>query len=42
MEITSCFTRRSPHHHALTAGPLQPGPARHLHHRRLRRGRRPV
>ena len=29
-------------HDAIRPGPRQPGPARHLHCRRLRRGRRPV
>jgi len=33
---------RSPHHDEVRPGPRQPGPARHLHSRRLRRGRRPV
>ena len=34
--------RRSAHHDAVRPGPRQPGPARHLHRRRLRCRRRPV
>jgi integrase len=32
-----CLPRRPPNHHALRPGTHQPGPARHLHRRRLRR-----
>jgi hypothetical protein len=38
----SRLTRRSPDHNAIRPGPRQPGPARHIHRRRLCRGRRPV
>jgi integrase/recombinase XerD len=36
-----CLARRPANHDAIRE-PAQPGPARHLHRRRLRRGRRPV
>jgi integrase len=38
----SRLARRSPHHHEIRPGQRNPGPARHLHRRRLRRWCRPV